>query len=1297
MFCALTLCETQPCAFGQCKLTPTSYACTCLPSYTGSNCEQKLKPCADNPCEGRGECFERGDTFHCRCHAWWEGQRCERRMLHIPFKPLSERMLQEPFWLGLITVTVVLGVIGLVWCAKRHFPEKLEKLLAEEADRSRTGCSSHSRPPSVREQLATAGGATVVVVPSPQPGCPRSLFGRLGIRKPSLLSLTSPHGHNNHPTAASATARTFSLDDLLKPPPRRTPSPRKKRNNSTPTKKNIAEKKQILQQLITPSANQQHPRKVSLGELIQLSERKMKEADKSKEGEETETTFSTVLSDSQSAPSTAALSSIDAKFEKKVTFARLLSKVSAEMSSGSEMEANQTRHPQLSGLPRSNSTPPSPAADTRSPHSTSSNQGSDSMSSLDATLPLGSGQTVTELLANRRPNRLLQQSGKPIKNPSADSILAMFRNFSSATSGPASHKVSPSTTPTASSPQDDVAGSDESSTSSVPTPMSSSSFTLDSPPLPHAFHRNTIEVPVLDALSAHKTAIGGSNLLQPPTILLEIPSGGIGKCLSPIREVPTPLATPSPSPALTPIMPRSAPPYLRSRDEQISILEPGELDMQLPCITITNSDDEEDSEEKAVEVEVTDEVAKSESNPTTSPAPDKQEEVLSIQIPLSFKMKASSAVCNNVGPVLVVDEETSEECAGGETGCCEAESANPHPIIPLLTIQQASPIHRIPVLHLPGSPPPHRGGHAEPSFPFPGKGPRRLLKELDKPNSLDLPCPPPLITVTCNMSEAESDTESISPAAKTVGPHPGVTGGGVGMCYLSPFSMCSRADRTASESNLSSSGYSSMASPGPSRCGSNNPLCPSEVEEPPGSGTGHTLVQRKPSPLLRTPATSTCEGEAERPPEDRGLQGGHCRGRSDSETLSDDLFVESNDEGIGTDHLDEKIEEGELKSAKELEVFIGKELLENGKTLLGLPSILPTPPVTKCGSVDAGLDCCKSSLQLPSIVVQADPGGCDKHLSPVSSRSESPLSDKTAGLGRFSPLFYGRHKSDQLPFTDSDGLYDCPSSDCPLNRVQASTTVQQHRKSTGRRRERRSASRGGGGNKTPSPTKITTFLDVPGIRPVAPRKPSPKRSRTRSQPRVSSSSSSESLNSTRELTLRSSSEKTINPDRVSWPGAITGQTELDWGNEGKGHLSVEASGEDTGEEVTSQMLPKILAREDIPKPHRKVSRLRTIGHQIRFLRRLELSLKRRERLVSPSDSVDSCGEEEEEGSPPSLSPLLSHHQCQQELHKSSSFGHLQQAARGGRGRQKLKRLAGIELQDRPWHHVHVTGGSGHTD
>ena len=82
-----------------------------------------------------------GEIFH-RCLAWWEGPRCERRMMNIPYKPLSERMLQEPFWLGLITVFVVLAFIGLVWCAKRHFPEKIEKLLAEEAERNRRKCQT---------------------------------------------------------------------------------------------------------------------------------------------------------------------------------------------------------------------------------------------------------------------------------------------------------------------------------------------------------------------------------------------------------------------------------------------------------------------------------------------------------------------------------------------------------------------------------------------------------------------------------------------------------------------------------------------------------------------------------------------------------------------------------------------------------------------------------------------------------------------------------------------------------------------------------------------------------------------------------------------------------------------------------------------------------------------------------------------------------------------------------------------------------------------------------------------------
>ena len=67
----------------------------------------------------------------------YEGPRCESRWLNVPYKPLSQRMLEEPFWLGLITIAVVLAIIAFVWCAKRHFAEKLERFVTEELEKSK--------------------------------------------------------------------------------------------------------------------------------------------------------------------------------------------------------------------------------------------------------------------------------------------------------------------------------------------------------------------------------------------------------------------------------------------------------------------------------------------------------------------------------------------------------------------------------------------------------------------------------------------------------------------------------------------------------------------------------------------------------------------------------------------------------------------------------------------------------------------------------------------------------------------------------------------------------------------------------------------------------------------------------------------------------------------------------------------------------------------------------------------------------------------------------------------------------
>ena len=139
------------------------------------------------------------------------------------------------------------------------------------------------------------------------------------------------------------------------------------------------------------------------------------------------------------------------------------------------------------------------------------------------------------------------------------------------------------------------------------------------------------------------------------------------------------------------------------------------------------------------------------------------------------------------------------------------------------------------------------------------------------------------------------------------------------------------------------------------------------------------------------------------------------RGRSDSETLSDDPLLESNDEGIGTD---ERVDDVPT-SAKEMELVALKETLEVPQAAMCSPSGVTKCTIVKCVSVERGLDE-KASLRPPTLITEGS-----RPLSPVSSRSESPLSDKT-GLGRFSPQFYGR----QLPFTDSDGLYDFPSSEC---------------------------------------------------------------------------------------------------------------------------------------------------------------------------------------------------------------------------------------------------------------------------
>lgn len=209
---------------------------------------------------------------------------------------------------------------------------------------------------------------------------------------------------------------------------------------------------------------------------------------------------------------------------------------------------------------------------------------------------------------------------------------------------------------------------------------------------------------------------------------------------------------------------------------------------------------------------------------------------------------------------------------------------------------------------LPTFPPPTMSGGkiGTPMGAFPSRGSNYagMLRCYDKPQSLDLPAMAPTITVT-PMFEVTSDHTSTmssdgdSPVIKVAAPsgasHLLQPPASSNMHFLSPFSIHTNnphnvhhpcgGSRTTSESNLSSSGYSSMASPGPSRSGSSNPLCyeSEDTSSTPTSSSGFfscggqggcvihpahmgPLFVRRPSPLLKSPSVDSESSDPLGPP-----------------------------------------------------------------------------------------------------------------------------------------------------------------------------------------------------------------------------------------------------------------------------------------------------------------------------------------------------------------------------------------------------------------------------------------------
>lgn len=65
------------------------------------------------------------------------GKFCERFRFKGQYKPLSQRMLEEPFWLGLIAIGSVIILISFAYCLKKMFAESIEQFFTDEIEKAK--------------------------------------------------------------------------------------------------------------------------------------------------------------------------------------------------------------------------------------------------------------------------------------------------------------------------------------------------------------------------------------------------------------------------------------------------------------------------------------------------------------------------------------------------------------------------------------------------------------------------------------------------------------------------------------------------------------------------------------------------------------------------------------------------------------------------------------------------------------------------------------------------------------------------------------------------------------------------------------------------------------------------------------------------------------------------------------------------------------------------------------------------------------------------------------------------------
>ena len=641
-----------------------------------------------------------------------------------------------------------------------------------------------------------------------------------------------------------------------------------------------------------------------------------------------------------------------------------------------------------------------------------------------------------------------------------------------------------------------------------------------------------------------------------PVITLEVPSEQY-RCLSPITELPSPMPTPMPSPLPTPSKQRHL--QLRNNSTESSNQENTADDTESEAsVTVErSSSDTSGADGKAffqtlaskIQGDVLAPLAVPKlilnlSSPLSSPStsPISSPKVKHKPPPLVLLNSAKDPInyeYHPLVPIIKIENEKGEVLERFDSTPRQrsqsVDATSSQILLPAITVSPAIESVPVPNQHQFPSPPLLTVTSASPQLR------RKLIKsdlekenltsyttartdavhgELtskhkfpsfstsnEKPGSLDLPHIATNVPIILN-----TDSDPDSPLIR----RPSVTSTSK---FLSPFFGAVGLHAT-SESNLSSSGYSSAYSPGPSRCNSNNPLFCGETDEPmtpPVSSIpskSHAL--KKLNYLQSTPTTChplSCPSSTV-PVTLPSVKVNFILGRTDSET-TDEPQTSQQDSALEVDTNDEPELEDIMEPHCSKEINTNKSEPDVHKQRIILTSSHSFPKETPKLQRLPPTIVVHTSLQNESMLEDYLAEKPMK-LSPASSRSESPISDSKLSVHKIYPAFFSSAGKLEIPYTDSDGLYDYPSSE-----VINSEKAPQKRRHGNRKLKRASVKIKVGhfalSESHTSVMKPTETLEPPQQR--SPRRVSPKR-RLRSQNSVDLlSSSNESIESQRSVVV----------------------------------------------------------------------------------------------------------------------------------------------------------------------------------